>query len=79
MKTQTMLYVQSFPDDAGYHKIMVQSYDTGRRWFIWYWYSLGIEEGQDVLITFDNLDYWSKISNLVNGNESDIHSVLEVN
>ena len=77
---QTMKFVQSFGQDSnnGYHhKIMVQSYTTGNQFFVWYYYSLGLEDGQDVVITFDDSKNWVKISNPKNGKDSDIYKVVK--
>ncbi len=85
-RTQTMKFVKSMgteyvSGEGNCHKIVIQSYETGKRWFVWYYNSLGIDEGDDVLITFGgyNDEYWQTISNLKNGNWTKILKLLEVN
>ncbi len=85
-ETQTMKFVKSMGTEyvsgtGSCHKIMVQSYASGKRWFVWYYNSLGIDEGDNVLITFGgyNNKYWRSISNLKNGKWTKVKKVLEVN
>lgn len=80
-KTQTMKVAQKFGYDGGEsaYKILVQSYSTGNRFFVWYRDSLELEDRQDVVITFGTDDWWCKITNLKNGRESEIKKVLRVN
>ena len=78
-RTQTMKYVRYCDDGYTYNgiKVMLQSYDTGNRYFVWYKDPIGTEEGQDVVITFES-DDWETITNLDNGKESGITKVLKV-
>jgi len=83
-RTQTMKYVKSMGDEyvsgvGNCNKILIQSYSTGKKWFVWYYYKLGIYEGDNILITFDDDGYWKTISNLSSGNWQKIEKVLEVN
>ena len=79
--TRTMKLLQKFGQDCDNgcnYKILVQSYETGNQFFVWYYNSLELEVGQDVVITFNRWDEWIKISNLVNGKESGIYKVVKV-
>ncbi|GAK50608.1 hypothetical protein U14_01841 [Candidatus Moduliflexus flocculans] len=79
--TQTMKYLQGFGEDSSNgmnFKILVQSYESGDRYFIWYYYSLNLVDGQDVVITFDNWGDWKTISNLLNGKEQPIKKAIKV-
>ena len=79
--TRTMRLLQKFGTDCDNgcnYKILVQSYETGNQFFVWYYHSLELNDGQDVVITFNRWDEWIKISNLLNGKESNIHKVVKV-
>lgn len=80
-RTQTMKLAQKFgfDNDEWAYKIMVQSYATGNRFFVWYTDSLESIDGQDVVISFGTDEWWCKITNLKNGRESNIEKVLKVN
>jgi hypothetical protein len=80
-KTETMKFVKSMEDERVQgvgicNKIIVQD-KNGNRWFVWYYYKLGISEGDKVLITFDGNE-WKKISNLENGKEEKVRKVLKI-
>ena len=86
--TRTMNFVKSFGYSCSHpevspcaYKIMVKSYQTGNRFFVWYPDKLGITEGQDVVITLEDRSgdtYWIKITNTDNGSESEILKVVTV-
>ena len=79
--TRTMRLLQKFGTDCDNgcnYKILAQSYETGNQFFVWYYRSLELNDGQDVVITFNRWDEWIKISNLLNGKESNIHKVVKV-
>ena len=79
--TRTMRLLQKFGTDCDNgcnYKILVQSYETGNQFFVWYYRSLELNDGQDVVITFNRWDEWIKISNLLNGKESNIYKVVKV-
>ena len=79
--TQTMKYLQGFGEDSSNgmnFKILIQSYESGNRYFVWYYYALDLVDGQDVVITFDNWGDWKTITNLLNGKEQHINKVVKV-
>jgi len=76
--TESMTVAQTFDDDVGYHKIMVEA-QSGNRYFVWYYNAIGVTPGNTVVITFDDYNNWKTITNTANGEEEDIHKVLKVN
>jgi len=79
--TASMVVVQTFGEDSSNgmnYKIMVKA-RSGNRYFVWYYYALGISKGSTVIITFDNWDDWKTITNPANGKEQSINKVLKVN
>jgi len=75
--TVSFTFLQSFGVDNGTYKVMVQS-QSGRRYFVWYWNSIGVEKGAEVLIEIDWRNNWTDISNPANGRTSNIRKVEEV-
>ncbi len=84
-ETVSMKFLQGFGLDGAYYKIMLKSSKTGNKYFVWYPYSLSLKAGQNIVITMRETYYgsgkydWLTISNLRNGRESRVQSVLQVN
>ncbi len=71
-QTITMKFLKGFGEDHSNglnYKILVQSSETGNQYFVWYYHSLNLVEGQNVVITVDRWDDWKTVSNLRNGKE----------
>ncbi len=80
-RTVTMKFLKGFGEDSSNglnYKILVQSLETGNRYFVWYYHSLNLVEGQNVVITIDRWDDWKTISNLRNGKEQGVRKVIRV-
>jgi len=79
--TASMVVLQTFGEDHSNglnYKVMVKA-KSGNRYFVWYYYALGISKGSTVIITFDNWGDWKTITNPANGKEQKINKVLKVN
>ncbi|HAA27200.1 MAG TPA: hypothetical protein DCE56_05360 [Cyanobacteria bacterium UBA8553] len=73
MATESFEVMQTFGLDGSSYKMMVKDRD-GNRYFVWYSYGIGINIGDEVLITIDD-NRWKTISNPRNGSSSDITQV----
>jgi hypothetical protein len=76
--TESMVVLQTFGLDGSYYKVMVKA-KSGNRYFVWYYYALGISKGSTVIITFDYWGDWKTITNPANGKEQPVSKVLKVN
>ena len=77
-ETFSFTFVQGFGRSNYTYKAMVKSPRSGNRYFVWYDYAIGIDNGKEVLINIDSYDNWTHISNPANGNRSRITKVEKV-
>jgi hypothetical protein len=73
MSSASFKVVSVFGLDGCLYKLLIQSYRTGNRFLIWYYDQVGLQIGEEAIITADsNWDYWYSISNPRTGRDSNI-------
>ena len=77
-ETFSFTFVQGFGLNGSTYKAMVKSPRSGDRYFVWYYYPIGINNGEEVVINIDSYGDWTRISNPSNGKTSNIAKVEKV-
>lgn len=75
--TERVRVLQTYGRDGVMYKIQVK-FPSGNQYLVWYYDSLGVNQGDVILITHDGYGRWEKINNPNNGNQSNIYQYNKI-